>query len=308
MANAEYSGEKENKKKDKKPYVAKYHYFKTNVKIGNKTYQIIFDTEEYNNPQSATTSIPVVSKEHSTDSKLPTAQYVNRILKPLSEDTNSITNSDSNFNPKTVHLYNITELKPSKIHYQTDNKKSALDYNYITNQVTGEKIKIEMNEDIKVDKIEPQEISSELPFKVSQKPSDNKKSLIKSLGLGKGKFINAVNNNTGETAKINDKTIEKSLSNISVKSVYYNDFCNIVLNVENLFKSSQKILSYNDTKKNTDTKIARYANIAHINNKDYLLEFVLKNNGEVKLYSINVLNNRKQYRENASSKNLCYNL
>lgn len=118
LNNSEYIGEKENKKKDKKPYVAKYHYFKTNVKIGNKTYQIIFDTEEYNNPQSATTSIPVVSKEHSTDSKLPTAQYVNRILKPLSEDTNSITNSDSNFNPKTVHLYNITELKPSKIHYQ----------------------------------------------------------------------------------------------------------------------------------------------------------------------------------------------
>ena len=200
-------------------------------------------------------------------------------------------------------IENIYQQTNNVKFFQSAYKKLASNYSYIHNQVTGEKINIEMNEDIKVDKIEPQKISSKLPFEISKKPSDNKKSLIKTLGLGYGKFINAVNNNTGETAKINDKTIEKSLSNISVKSVYYNDFCNIVLNVENLFKSSQKILSYNDTKKNTDTKIARYANIAHINNKDYLLEFVLKNNGEVKLYSINVLNNRKQYRENASSKN-----
>ena len=44
LANAEYAGEKDNTKKDKKPNVEKYHYFKTDVKIGNKTYQLIFDT------------------------------------------------------------------------------------------------------------------------------------------------------------------------------------------------------------------------------------------------------------------------
>ena len=45
---------------------------------------------------------------------------------------------------------------------------------------SNKKIDIEMNEDIKVDKITPQEISSNLPFVISNKPSDNKKSLIKS--------------------------------------------------------------------------------------------------------------------------------
>lgn len=49
LANAEYSGAKENTKKDKKPNIEKYHYFTTNVKVGSKVYKIVFDTEEYKN-------------------------------------------------------------------------------------------------------------------------------------------------------------------------------------------------------------------------------------------------------------------
>lgn len=100
LANAEYAGEKENTKKDKKPNVEKYHYFKTDVKIGNKIYQLIFDTEEYkNSPQIA--------------------QHDNRVLNPQSEDNNIINDNAENINPKTVHLYNIKEIKNPKMYFQS---------------------------------------------------------------------------------------------------------------------------------------------------------------------------------------------
>lgn len=100
LANAEYAGEKENTKKDKKPNVEKYYYFKTDVKIGNKIYQLIFDTEEYkNSPQIA--------------------QHDNRVLNPQSEDNNIINDNAENINPKTVHLYNIKEIKNPKMYFQS---------------------------------------------------------------------------------------------------------------------------------------------------------------------------------------------
>lgn len=102
LANAEYAGEKENTKKDKKPNVEKYHYFKTDVKIGNKIYQLIFDTEEYkNSPQIA--------------------QHDNRVLNPQSEDNHIINDNAENINPKTVHLYNIKEIKNPQL-YQKQRK------------------------------------------------------------------------------------------------------------------------------------------------------------------------------------------
>lgn len=112
LNNAEYIGEKENTKKDKKPNVAKYHYFKTNAKIGDKIYEIIFDTEAYKNDNP------------------PTAQHAKRALKPLPEDTNSITNFNNDFYPKTVHLYNINEFKKPQIYYQSTSKIIEPQINY----------------------------------------------------------------------------------------------------------------------------------------------------------------------------------
>lgn len=103
LNNAQYVGEKENTKKDKKPNIQKYHYFKTNVKIRGKAYEIIFDTEEY------------------TYKKPQSVDYAKRNSNGHSEDTISITSSVDNFNPKTVHLYNITEIKKPKIIYQESN-------------------------------------------------------------------------------------------------------------------------------------------------------------------------------------------
>ncbi len=95
LANAKYIGEKENTK-DRKSFVEKYHYFKTNVKIGDKFYEIIFDTEEYKNDKSSLSN------------------YANkRSSKKPNEDINSINDNKQDFNPKTVHLYNISEKKKS---------------------------------------------------------------------------------------------------------------------------------------------------------------------------------------------------
>ncbi len=47
LNNAEYIGEKLNSKQSNKPNVEKYHYFKTIAKIGQNSYEIIFDTEQH---------------------------------------------------------------------------------------------------------------------------------------------------------------------------------------------------------------------------------------------------------------------
>lgn len=45
--NSEYSHTRRNTKIDKKPNVSKYHYFTSRVKIGDKIYDIVLDTEQY---------------------------------------------------------------------------------------------------------------------------------------------------------------------------------------------------------------------------------------------------------------------
>lgn len=139
LANAEYVGEKENTKKDKKPNVEKYHYFKTDVKIGNKIYQLIFDTEEYKNDNKKSTSVGYAKrnlneteadtniindnvknfKGDTENNKSSLSANVLRSVKNLNEDTNSINDNAEKINPKTVHLYNIKEIKNPKMYFQS---------------------------------------------------------------------------------------------------------------------------------------------------------------------------------------------
>lgn len=179
LANAEYVGEKENTKKDKKPNVEKYHYFKTDVKIGNKIYQLIFDTEEYKNDNKKSTSVGYAKRNFNeteadtniindnvknfkgdTENNKSSSEYSanTRGLELSKEDTNIITDNSKNFkgnteeyknqlplgyakrnlngakadtniindnaeknNPKTVHLYNIKEIKNPQL-YQKQHK------------------------------------------------------------------------------------------------------------------------------------------------------------------------------------------
>jgi hypothetical protein len=212
--------------------------------------------------------------------------------------TISITDIQKLFNPKTVHLYNITEyqtrFQDDNTNSYKNNEQNVKEYNYIHNQITGEKINIEMNDDIKVDKIEPKIISSKLPFKISKKPSDNKKNLIKTLNLRDGNKIQAININTKEQATITSRSIEKSLSNANINTKNYRDFCIILNNIKELFETSEKVLSHKDAKDNLEMDIKRYANITRIGDNNYLLEFVLKDNGNISLYSVDVLDKKEQ--------------
>ena len=112
LANAEYVGEKENTKKDKKSFIEKYHYFKTDVKIGNKIYQILFDTEEYKNNKSSLSdhankrSLEKPNEDISTINPQIAQHEKMRVLNPQSEDNIIINDNSKNFNPKTVYLYN----------------------------------------------------------------------------------------------------------------------------------------------------------------------------------------------------------
>lgn len=131
-----------------------------------------------------------------------------------------------------------------------------------------------------------------------------KKNLIKKLNLNNKNNIEITNKNTNEKAILNKGSIEKSLSNIKISNSGYNDFCSILYNIAFLFENAQKIISHNDTKKNTDLKVKRYTNIAKVNNNEYLLEFVLKDNGQIMLYSVDIINKKAVSAKRLQGKNL----
>lgn len=121
LANAEYSGAKENTKKDKKPNIEKYHYFTTNVKVGSKVYKIVFDTEEYKNKNQLR------------------SDYAKRSFKETEADTNSITDNAAGFNPKTVHLYNITEIKKPETYYHSGDE--AIQTNMLYDNISPRRLR-----------------------------------------------------------------------------------------------------------------------------------------------------------------------
>ncbi|MBQ8635349.1 hypothetical protein IJ425_04260 [bacterium] len=162
--------------------------------------------------------------------------------------------------------------------------------NQVKNLVTGEAVELKFNKNIDDNKIiEPIQLKNKGPFELSNIPADNKKAIIKHLNLKNNP--QTIKNNDGTAIIINSKTIKKSLSNVKISDREYEDFCNILCNIKEIFKTSYNILTHNDIKTNTSYKFTRYANIANINNKKYLTEFIIKDNGEVILYSANIINN-----------------
>ncbi len=98
--NSKYSHSAKNNKTGKKPNVEKYHYFTANVKIGDKVYKIVLDTEQYkkeSEKKPQTVHLYNIT-EHKTSSS---GVYAKRILKEPSEDVNNnITYNQADFNPK----------------------------------------------------------------------------------------------------------------------------------------------------------------------------------------------------------------
>ena len=79
-----------------------------------------------------------------------------------------------------------------------------------------------------------------------------------------------------------------------------------------MFITSQKILSHGDAKTDSNLNIKRFANIAKIANKEYLIEFVLKDNKELRIYSIDVIEqkssgNEKTLRNNSKQHDTAIN-
>lgn len=279
-----------NRNKKVKPNVDNYLRFYVPVKIDNDVYTVRITAENNRskdifNILNADVYDVIIDKKMTASTHSPVNKQ-GSLMKPSSD--NSIANFNSNLNPGQITIEEMLKGiagADGKVYYQSSKKHD--EYNYINNQVTGKKIDIEMNEDIKVDKITPQEISSNLPFLISNKPSDNKKSLIKILNLRNGAKIEAVNKNTQEKSIINKETIEKSLSNFYRFDKNYTDKIIILNNIQEIFENSHLILSHSDAKNDTSMKVKRYANIVSIEGRDYLIEIVGKDNGALRIYSIN---------------------
>ena len=225
-------------------------------------------------------------------------------LVPNSEQIKSVDNQGT-FDESNPNIYFQTGINQGEITNIdgsiVNDVSNPLDYDYLNNQVTGEKVAIEINQDIKVEEIKPQNISSDLPFNVSKKTSENKKAIKQILNIDKGKILNLTNNATNESVEFKGTTIDESISKISINDGRYNDCCLILCNSKKLFETSQKILSHNDVKKVSDLKYSRYANIAQINDKQYLLEFVIKGKNKLTLYSITPIKNDIAKRVDKSS-------
>lgn len=89
--NSIYSHSDKNTKTKDKPNIEKYHYFDTNVKIGDKTYWVRLECEE--------------------NKKVPQGRYAKRSNQSHWNNTNV---NQTNNDVKTVHLYNIVEMKANK--------------------------------------------------------------------------------------------------------------------------------------------------------------------------------------------------
>lgn len=283
-----------NTNKALKPSVDNYIRFYVPAQINNDIYIVRIVAE--NNLNDNLFNIQVANVyDVILDKKMPTHSTINgNSQSNLIESTsdNIITNNSQNINPAQ-----ITNIDGSIV----KDVSNPLDYDYLNNQVTGEKVAIEINQDIKVEEIKPQNISSDLPFNVSKKTSENKKAIKQILNIDKGKILNLTNNATNESVEFKGTTIDESISKISINDGRYNDCCLILCNSKKLFETSQKILSHNDVKKVSDLKYSRYANIAQINDKQYLLEFVIKGKNKLTLYSITPIKNDIAKRVDKSS-------
>lgn len=99
-----------NNKNDKKKNIENYHYFYTPVKLGKKQYVIKLVTEEHKKfsprRESSQASLELQGEEKITS---PAVERSQTSLDTIGEVNNIIPNENTNF--KTVHLYDVIEVK-----------------------------------------------------------------------------------------------------------------------------------------------------------------------------------------------------
>lgn len=99
LKNAEYLNEKSNTKPLEKPNTEKYHYFKSNVRIGEKTYKIIFDTEEFKSDSKIKPQTVHLYDVREVKNSSSGANDLMSVKNPKEEFNNIINDIQEDFNP-----------------------------------------------------------------------------------------------------------------------------------------------------------------------------------------------------------------
>ena len=99
LGNAQYLNPSPNKKPLEKPNTQQYHYFTSEAKIGDKTYKILFDTEEYKGDSTIKPqTVHLYDVREVKNSSL--SANVQPSVKNLKEESNNIiTDIQEDFNP-----------------------------------------------------------------------------------------------------------------------------------------------------------------------------------------------------------------
>lgn len=132
LGNAQYLNPSPNKKPLEKPNTQQYHYFTSEAKIGDKTYKILFDTEEYKGDSTIKPqTVHLYDVREVKNSSL--SANVQPSVKNLKEESNNIiTDIQEDFNPdiknnvqnnKEQDMALIDELK--KLITKVENDKAA---------------------------------------------------------------------------------------------------------------------------------------------------------------------------------------
>lgn len=109
LGNAQYLNPSPNKKPLEKPNTQQYHYFTSEAKIGDKTYKILFDTEEYKGDSTIKPqTVHLYDVREVKNSSL--SANVQPSVKNLKEESNNIiTDIQEDFNPDINNVHNNKE-------------------------------------------------------------------------------------------------------------------------------------------------------------------------------------------------------
>lgn len=144
LGNAQYLNPSPNKKPLEKPNTQQYHYFKSEAKIGTKTYKILFDTEEYKGDSTIKPqTVHLYDVREVKNSSL--SANVQPSVKNLKEESNNIiTDIQEDFNPdiknnvqnnkENIEMALIDELKKLITKVENDKGEDMDDKEKVENE------------------------------------------------------------------------------------------------------------------------------------------------------------------------------
>ncbi len=104
LGSAQYLNPSPNKKPLEKPNTQQYHYFTSEAKIGDKTYKILFDTEEYKGDSTIKPQTVHLYDVREVKNSSLSANVQPSVKNLKEEPTTIITQNVKNFNPKPANI------------------------------------------------------------------------------------------------------------------------------------------------------------------------------------------------------------